>query len=228
MNRDTVTELIRKPTLSDLRERMREAYDGTNYSLVEHGRRVAGIALVIATEWGFHPLTNAVFLEELRLAGEFHDVGKILVAPDVRMSAKIYTAEERREMQRHTELGAALLRTAGAPEAVSDAALYHHVRYAGGGYPDTMLSGDSIPLSARIVAVADELAARTEDRSYRPGHPVHEVWADLFANRGARFDPHIVDTLERSSFIVEALRLGQLPDPFEFMKFNRYPAVVAA
>lgn len=218
MNRDTVTELIRKPTLSDLRERMREADDGTNCSLVEHGRRVAGIALVIAAEWGFHPLTNADFLEELRLAGEFHDVGKILIPVDAVSET----------MERHVELGATLLRGAGASEAVVDAALYHHVRYAGGGYPDTMLSGDSIPLSARIVAVADELAARTEARPHRAGRPVHDVWADIVENRGARFDPHVVDTLERSAFLKEALRLGALPDSVEFLKFNRYPIGVAA
>jgi putative nucleotidyltransferase with HDIG domain len=218
MNRDTVTELIRKPTLSDLRERMRETDTESNHSLVEHGRRVAGIALVIAAEWGFHPLTNTVFLEELRLAGEFHDVGKILLPADAAPET----------MERHVELGATLLREAGAPEAVVDAALYHHVRYAGGGYPDTMLSGDALPLTARIVAVADELAARTEDRPQRAGRPVHDVWADLFANRGARFDPHIVDTLERSTFLKEALRLGALPDSVEFLKFNRYPIGVAA
>ncbi len=218
MNRDTVTELIRKPTLADLRERMRKADDETNVSLVEHGRRVAGIALVIAAEWGFHPLTNAAFLEELRLAGEFHDVGKIPIAADAAPET----------MERQVELGASLLRAAGAPEAVVDAALYHHVRYAGGGYPDTMLCGDALPLTARIIAVADELATQTEDRPPRAGRLVHDVWADILEHRGVRFDPHVVDTLERSAFLKEALRLGTLPDSFDFLKFNHYPIGVAA
>lgn len=230
MHSDTVTTLVRKTPPEHLRERMRDAYRDTGYSLADHGQRVAGVALVIAAEWGFTSATNTGFLEDLRLAGEFHDIGKIMVAEDVRLSTTTFNDAERRVMERHTEFGAAILREAGMPEAVIDAALYHHVRYAGGGYPDTMLSGDAIPFSARIIAVADYFAARTEDRPHRAGHPVADVWADLLENRGVWFDPHIVDTFERTAFLDEARRAGCVPDPSRFIGgfgYNRSNGIAA-
>jgi response regulator RpfG family c-di-GMP phosphodiesterase len=133
-------------------------------------------------------------LEEPTLEYGFilHDVGKIGIPDSVLRKREPLTLGERRLLQTHTVLGeqmigdAALLRGEGTRVVRS-----HHERWDGAGYPDG-LRGDEIPLGARIFSVADALDAITSDRPYRRARSWEEAVAEIKAQSGAQFDPHVV------------------------------------
>jgi putative two-component system response regulator len=93
-------------------------------------------------------------------------------------------------------VGAQILDALEFPWSVKPAVRYHHERLDGSGYPEGLM-GEEIPLAARIVAVADVMAAMTADRSYRQALPQEEALAELTANAGTKYDSVAVAALER-------------------------------
>ncbi|MCB1058341.1 MAG: HD domain-containing protein, partial [Acidobacteria bacterium] len=130
---------------------------------VTHGGRVARLAVRLGRELG---LCGAA-LRDLAGGALCHDLGKILLPSELLAAPRRLEVEERRRVETHPELGAALLRRLGAPRSWVDVALAHHERWDGGGYPYG-LAGADIPLAARIVAVVDTYDAIVSDRPYRP------------------------------------------------------------
>ena len=130
----------------------------------------------------------------IRLAAPMHDVGKIGIPDRVLQKPGSLTPEEREIMQTHTTVGADMLAGSESPvlRLACEIALCHHERWDGGGYPSG-LKDEEIPLSARIVAVADVYDALTQPRVYRPAMPVHQVLAILLQGRGTHFDPDLID-----------------------------------
>lgn len=130
----------------------------------------------------------------IRLAAPMHDVGKIGIPDRVLRKPGALTDEERQVMETHTTIGAEMLSGSESPvlRKAREIALCHHERWDGGGYPRG-LSGEQIPLAARIVAVADVYDALTQDRVYRAAMPEDQVLAILREGRGAHFDPHLID-----------------------------------
>jgi response regulator RpfG family c-di-GMP phosphodiesterase len=132
-----------------------------------------------------------------------HDVGKIGIPDEVLKKPGPLTEWERRLIESHTVLGeqmvgdAALLRGQGAQVVRS-----HHERWDGRGYPDR-LSGDEIPLGARIFSIADALDAMTSDRPYRWARPWDDAAAEIIRLAGSQFDPAVVDVFQERE---EALR----------------------
>jgi ribonuclease P protein subunit RPR2 len=122
-----------------------------------------------------------------------HDVGKIGIPDNVLGKPAKLTASERRLMETHTVLGEQLLGgvTFLRGECTS-IVRSHHERWDGRGYPDG-LSGDDIPLGARIFAVADALDAITSDRPYRTAQSWEFAQSEILAGSGKQFDPHVVD-----------------------------------
>ena len=116
--------------------------------------------------------------------------------------AEAVTAQERAEMESHTLLGAELLRQAGLPPVAHQIALYHHERWDGGGYPRG-LSGEGIPLSARVIAAVDVYDAMRSHRPYRPDIPKDEVRRRVAELRGSHLDPRVVDALLRMDDVTE-------------------------
>jgi ribonuclease P protein subunit RPR2 len=126
-----------------------------------------------------------------------HDIGKIGIPDRILQKPGPLTDEERRVMQTHAPLGAQMLEAIGRLRGEGLAVVrHHHERWDGGGYPDG-LSGDAIPLGARIFAVADALDAITSDRPYRAAGPWERAVAEIRTEAGRQFDPAIVKAFER-------------------------------
>ncbi|HEX5871125.1 MAG TPA: HD domain-containing phosphohydrolase, partial [Longimicrobium sp.] len=123
-----------------------------------------------------------------------HDLGKVGIPDGVLLKPGRLSDGERELMQRHTEIGAEIL-AAGRSRMVRMAegiARAHHERWDGTGYP-LGLAGESIPLPARIVALADFYDALSSDRPYRAAWPRERVVDEIAAGRGTHFDPAVVD-----------------------------------
>lgn len=140
-----------------------------------------------------------LFRKQVVQASVLHDIGKVAVPDSILMSDEKFTAEERRIMNQHTLWGAEALGEAveelGEASFLSVAkeiALYHHENWNGQGYPSG-LKAEEIPLSARIVAVADVYDALTTERRYKRAFSHEEAVAVLLEERGQRLDPDLVD-----------------------------------
>ena len=135
-------------------------------------------------------------VEEIRLAGLLHDVGKSRISDAVISKPAALTPEEWMIVRYHPELGAALLNDAGL-EDVREWILCHHERPDGTGYPRG-LRGDEIPLAARILAVADAYEAMTNDRPYRRSIGRWRAREELRRNAGTQFDAVVVAAFLRA------------------------------
>ena len=123
--------------------------------------------------------------------GLMHDAGKIGIPDEILNKNAPLTQEERKIIEKHTLLGANMLKDFTSMPEIGDIALYHHERYDGTGYPEH-LSGTAIPLAARVVCVADSFDAMTSDRCYHDRTTVEQAEAELTGKSGIQFDPEIV------------------------------------
>ncbi|MEA2247054.1 MAG: cyclic di-GMP phosphodiesterase, partial [Solirubrobacteraceae bacterium] len=132
--------------------------------------------------------------ETVRVASRLHDVGKIAVADSILLKPGLLTPDERREMERHAEVGHELLTGSRSDllDVAATIAWTHHEWFDGSGYPHG-LRGDDIPLVGRVAAVADVFDALTTNRPYRPAIAIDDALDMLTAERGGHFDPHVVD-----------------------------------
>jgi excisionase family DNA binding protein len=156
-------------------------------SVNTHLQRMSGYCALLGERMGLDA-------EMIRAASRLHDVG-MAGAPDaVIWKPGPLTAEERREMQEHAQLGFAMLTGSGVDllETAATIARTHHERWDGAGYPQG-LAGDDIPLPGRIVAVADTFDALTTPRIYRGPGSVEDAITVLTSERGAQFDAAVVD-----------------------------------
>jgi putative two-component system response regulator len=136
--------------------------------------------------------------DEQRLAylcGLVHDVGKIGLPAGLLEKPGALTLEERREMQRHCEIGERILANVATYKEIAAVVRYHHERVDGCGYPDG-LSGDEIPLLSRIIAVADAYNAMTSDRPYRDAMPSQVARLRLAQAVETQFDTTVVAAFE--------------------------------
>lgn len=130
-------------------------------------------------------------MELLALAAMLHDIGKVGVADSILRKEGPLTRDEVLQMNEHSRKGADILKHVRALRHVIPSVLSHHERYDGNGYPDR-LSGEKIPLYARIIAVADTYDAMTTDRPYRKALTAADAVAELQRCSGSQFDPAIV------------------------------------
>ena len=124
-------------------------------------------------------------------AGEVHDIGKIACSQQVLLRTGPLSDAERTELRRHPETGYRVLSIATEFASVADGVLSHHERWDGTGYPKG-LTGEAIPLLARIIAVADAYADMLSTRPYRPARTHAEALDELSRCSGSQFDPEIV------------------------------------
>jgi len=152
-----------------------------------HVDRVAAFAYLIGQEMGFGPAR----LRGLVLAGQMHDIGKIGLPPYILTKPGKLTDQEFAQIRLHPGKGWEIVRRLEGLDAVATIIRHHHERFEGSGYPDR-LAGESIPLEARIISVADTFDALTSERPYRPAMSVAEAEAELTRVSGSQLDPACV------------------------------------
>jgi len=158
-----------------------------------HSQRVSDISVAIAKELGL-PQES---INRIELAGRVHDIGKIGMRESVLNKRGQLTDEEFQHVKYHPESGERILIPIVEDKEILRIVRHHHERYAGTGYPDG-LSGDEIPLGARILAVADSYDAMTSERPYRGAMSVETACAEIERGKNTRFDPEVAEAFLRS------------------------------
>jgi putative two-component system response regulator len=206
--RDTIAQLETSETeLRRLREetirRLSWAAEFRNQETGEHIVRMSLYCTLLARVAGL----DADRAEMIRIASPMHDVGKIGVPDRILLKSGRLTEDERKVMQRHTEIGHRILAGSGVEllDLAALMALTHHERMDGTGYPRG-LSGDEIPIEGRITAVADVFDALTSDRIYRQAFQPDEARATMLEGRGTQFDAALLDLFFDSFDDVLAIR----------------------
>lgn len=156
-----------------------------------HSLRVAEYARAIAAGQGLSPAA----CEQVRTASLLHDLGKVGVRDEILDKPGRLTLEEWHVMRQHPILGWKILEPLGFLAIEAQGVRHHHEWFNGRGYPDG-LTGEAIPLPARIIAVADAFDAMTTIRPYRPPRSLPEALAELRRDAGRQFDPVVVNTFE--------------------------------
>jgi HD-GYP domain-containing protein (c-di-GMP phosphodiesterase class II) len=169
-----------------------ETLDMRDPSTAQHSRTVGRYARQTAAELGLAPHR----VERIHAAGVLHDLGKLGIADGILHKPGPLSEAEWWEMKRHPEVGAQILDHAGMPD-IAAWVRAHHERIDGYGYPHG-LSGASISLEARILAVADAYEAMIARRSYRSGMSPEDARTELRRCAGTQFDPMIVEAFVRA------------------------------
>jgi diguanylate cyclase (GGDEF)-like protein/putative nucleotidyltransferase with HDIG domain len=171
------------------------AIDAKDHYTQGHSQAVARLATQLAQQLGLTELE----IEEIRLAGILHDIGKIGVPESVLNKPSRLTDEEYQVMKSHAALGGKILEPlkVQAIEHIRRMVRHHHEYFDGRGYPDG-LSGEEIPLGARILTIADCFDTIVSERAYKPGRTFEEAFAELQRCGGSQFDPGLVDAFVRS------------------------------
>ena len=127
-------------------------------------------------------------------ASILHDLGKIGISEKILLKKEALTKKEFEKIKEHPRIGANILRPIQSLHSLAPLILYHHERWDGKGYPSG-LKGEEIPVGARIIAIADVYQALISDRPYRKAMSKKEAVNIIKDNRGAQFDPRIVEAL---------------------------------
>jgi len=184
-----LTEDIKKAHLDTI-WRLSVAAEYRDEDTASHIRRISNYSFILAEELGQPP----DWCELLFYASPMHDIGKIGVPDSILLKPDVLSDEERKVMMEHTEIGANIL--AGSDELLlkmsGKIALTHHEKWDGTGYPRNLISTE-IPLSGRIVALADVFDALISKRCYKTAFPLNKVNGIITEERGKHFDPDIVD-----------------------------------
>ena len=157
-----------------------------------HARALAEMSLAVGAEMGI----EGERLKRLELGALFHDIGKIGVPSEVIRKPGPLTPRERREMNRHPEIGEQILAPVPFLQAIRPIVRACHERWDGKGYPDGLV-GEAIPLEARIIFVCDAFHSMTTNRPYRAALPEKEAVRRLKLSAGTQFDPDVVSIFAR-------------------------------
>lgn len=179
----------------------RDAETGAHLMRLQHYCR--SLAEEAARASGFASQIDGHFVRMLECCAPLHDIGKVGVPDHILQKPGRLTDEERRIMQQHTVIAAVTLRKVAKAHGFAlaffqmavDVARHHHERFDGGGYPDR-LAGEEIPLSARIIAVADVYDALRSKRIYKPALPHDDAVRTMLEDSG-HFDPALLTAFQR-------------------------------
>ena len=133
----------------------------------------------------------------IKIASILHDIGKIGIDLNLIKKPSRLTSDEWAQVRLHPDIGANIVRQLDFLREVTPIIKYHHARFNGGGYPDPDLRGRSIPVGARIIAVADAFDSMTSDRPYRKALSRDYAIEELKRCAGQQFDPEVVEAFVR-------------------------------
>ena len=173
-------------------ETLRNVVETRDKETKGHSERVSNLGGAIAQEMGL----SDEEVKKIRIAGLFHDIGKIGVPDVVLLKNGPLTTEEYQEIKKHPAEGQQILKEYVPFKDMMAIVRNHHERFDGKGYPDG-LAGEDIVLGARIIAVADSFDAMISNRTYRKGLGYEKTIEELDKGRNTQFDSYIVDALLR-------------------------------
>ena len=216
--RTTNTELVRQSDqIHRLNEELLHAVAATidlrDPYVVEHSRHVARYAALTATALELPP--DAI--ELIYQAGLMHDIGKLAIPEAILFKPGRLSDDEYEVIKDHVVIGADLLGDFRSLQRIALFVRHHHERYDGRGYPDG-LSGETIPIEARILALADAVEAMASDRPYRQGSSPEAILQEILEQSGKQFDPQVVDAFvhlvqeKGSAIITNSARAMNEPD----------------
>ena len=149
-----------------------------------------------ASELGHRVSLSAADLHAVAYSILLHDLGRIGVSESILLKRGPLTDEEREAVRRHTEIGERIAAPLHGADRLGPIIRHHHERWDGQGYPDG-LSGEVIPMGARIIGIVDAFDAMTQFRPYREPRSITEAIAELRRERAHQFDPRLVDEFVR-------------------------------
>jgi putative nucleotidyltransferase with HDIG domain len=168
------------------------AIEAKDQTTADHLERVEVYAIEVAKQLGL----SETELQALRASALLHDVGKLAVPEYIISKPGRLTPDEFEKMKTHTVVGAEIVERIQFPYPVAPIVRSHHEKWDGSGYPDG-LSGEQIPIGARILSAVDCLDALASDRQYRRALPLHEAIKVVESEAGKSFDPQVVEVLAK-------------------------------
>jgi len=170
--------------------RLAIASEWRDHDTGDHLKRMSDLSARLAACAGLPPCR----VEQLRIASQMHDVGKIAIPDAVLLKEGPHNDEERLIMQSHCEIGYQMLQGSDSPllQLAAIVARTHHERFDGTGYPHRLV-GQTIPIEGRIVAIADVYDALRSKRPYKRAFSLEEAFGILTDGRGNHFDPELLD-----------------------------------
>ncbi len=170
-------------------ENLMTAIDLRDIETYGHSKTVAKYSQTLAQLLG---IQDEIKLRNIKRGALLHDIGKIAVPDSILKKPSSLSRQEWKKIKLHPSLGFSLVKEIKMNEEIGNIILYHHERYDGWGYPQK-LSKRSIPLEARIFALADTLDAITSKRPYREKHDYFYARQEILNNSGTQFDPFVVN-----------------------------------
>jgi diguanylate cyclase (GGDEF)-like protein/putative nucleotidyltransferase with HDIG domain len=176
------------------------AIDAKDQYTQGHSQKVSAYAALLAEALGM----SESEVEEIRLAAILHDVGKVGIPEPILNKGGPLNPEEWDVMKTHVVFGGKILEPLAPLARIREMVLHHHEFFDGSGYPDA-LSGEAIPLGARILTIADSYDTITSDRSYKKGRTAEQALSELERCANTQFDGRLVGAFVRA--------MRQLPNP---------------
>jgi putative nucleotidyltransferase with HDIG domain len=167
-------------------EVLAEVIEAKDQFMLGHARRTAYYAELLADRLCF----SAELRERIRITAFLHDIGKVGVPEELLAKPGPLDGEELEIVESHADVGSRIVRPMGMDSDVADAIRHHHEHWDGCGYPDG-LDGETIPLAARVISLADTLDAMTCARPYRPAWDREKALAEIRRCAGSQFDPEL-------------------------------------
>jgi putative nucleotidyltransferase with HDIG domain len=177
------------------------AIDAKDHYTQGHSQKVSAYAALIAEALKLNDLE----VEEIRLGGVLHDIGKVAIPENILNKNGPLNPDEWETMKSHVTFGAKILEPLTPLARIREMVLHHHEFFDGSGYPHA-LAGEKIPLGARIIAVADAYDTITSDRTYKKARAAADALAELTRCANAQFDATIVAAFVRT--------MQSMPNPF--------------
>jgi diguanylate cyclase (GGDEF)-like protein/putative nucleotidyltransferase with HDIG domain len=187
------------------------AIDAKDHYTQGHSQKVSAYAVMIAQALGM----SGPEVEEIRLAGLLHDIGKVGIPETILNKSGPLDASEWETMKTHTDLGAKILEPLEAMNHIRLMVRHHHEFYDGTGYPER-LEGEQIPHGARVIAIADAYDTITSERTYKKARTPEDAFGELERCAANQFDPELVrifiETMRRAPRPTVEASVG-MPDP---------------